>query len=163
MATSIDERILDLIVTKLATITTGNGYEQTVSSANIWRATSSPQPMESTPPSLEVRHVDTAMEPHLRGAIECLMNVVIICSAAYDAADEAISDLVGDVVKLVLANKRWNDGSVNLAVRTWMGSPEIHETETGGGVGGDSPTTGAVPFTILFRVDATNPFAIKEI
>lgn len=160
MATSIEERILDLVKTKLEGITTGAGFEQTV--LQVKRASGSEHPMEVPAdkiPALQVRHLQTVSAPHLRGAIECLMEVEIICIADQDATDEKLSDLMADVVKVIQANKRWDAGGSNfLARRTWVGSPIVHETEVT-----ESPVTGAVPVTIVFRVDATNPYATKEI
>lgn len=156
MATSIAERILDRLANRLATITAANGYE--TDGVTVWRATEDQRPMETTPPAVEIRHNGTPSEPHLRGALECVMEVDLLCVAAYDAAGENISDLIGDVIKLVLANKRWNDGTDNLAVRTWVGEAEPHETEVG-----EDPVTAVVPVFIKYRVDATNPFALKSI
>lgn len=161
MATSIEERILDLVETALAAITTGNGYEQTVK--KVERATQPDPPMEfdlaTEVPGLQIRHEGTATEPHLRGAVECRMDLKIICIAEYDATDEKISDLIGDVIDKLLADKRWDaGGSTFLARRTWITGAFTHETETD-----ESPVTGEVNCTILFRVDATNPFAVKEV
>jgi hypothetical protein len=160
VATSIEERILDLVKTKLEAITTGAGFEQTVQ--QVTRASGPEQPMEvpaNKIPALQIRHLQTACAPHLRGAIECLMEVEIICIADQDAADEKLSDLMADVVKVIQANKRWDaGGGTFLARRTWVGNPIVHETEIT-----ETPVTGSVPFSIVFRVDATNPYATKEV
>lgn len=159
MATSIEERLLDLIVTKLATITTGNGYEQTV--LQVTRASMPEPPMEvpaNKIPALQLRHITTTKQPQLRGAYECLAEMEVICIAAQDATNEQLADLMADVEKVLNANKRWFDGAVNLARRTFVSGTVVHETETG-----ESPATGSVPFVVLYRVDALDPYALKDI
>jgi hypothetical protein len=156
MPSSIEERILDLIESKLEAITTGGGYEQTV--GTVWRATQSPPPMESTPPSLQIRSEIVRSESLLRGADEKILEVTVICTAAQESDDEKLGDLMADVQKVVGANERWNDGSVNLARRTWMGDSGRHETETG-----ESPGTGYVTFFVLFRVSSTSAYTLAEI
>lgn len=157
MATSIDERLADLIETKLAAITTGAGFEETVT--DVHRASDSPQPMEApTLPALQLRRDGTPKSPHLRGAMECTANFTVICIAARDAANEKISDLIADVEKVVMANERWNDGSVNLARRTWLTGSTFHETETD-----EETMTGIVEFSVLYRTEVGSPFTLAEI
>lgn len=159
MATSIEERILDLLATALQGIS-GGSYEQTV--AKVSRASQSPPVMEyasNERPGLQIRHIETAMVPHLRGALECRMDLEIICIVDQDAADEKISDLIGDVCKVLKANERWDaGGGVYLARRTWITNSGKHETESP-----EDEVTGFISFSILFRVDATNLAAVKEI
>jgi hypothetical protein len=161
MATSIEERILDLMESKLEAISVGTGGEQSV--VTVTRASQAKPVMQFTTaelPGLQIRHIETATVPHLRGALECQMNIEIICAVVGDAADEALSDLIADVLKVLEANKRWDAGGSNfLARRTWIVNWGKHEDE----LPGPNPQTGFVTVAILIRVDATNPFAVKEI
>lgn len=159
MPSSIAERILRTIKVKLEGITVAAGYEQTV--LQVQRAIGPDAPMDVADnliPALQIRQGAMGSEPHLRGARECLMEVTIICIAAYDATGEKLADLVADVCKVLHANRRWNDGSADLARRTMIGDPKPHETETD-----ESPVTAVVPLTILFRVDAANPYVLANI
>jgi hypothetical protein len=161
MSTTIEERILDLVEAALTAITTGAGFEQTVK--KVERATQPDPPMEfdiaTQVPGLQIRHETTTGEPHLRGALECRMDLKIVCIAEYSTDEEKISDLIGSVIDVLLTNRRWDaGGSTFLARRTWVTGAFVHETETN-----ESPVTGEVNCSILFRVDATDPFAVKEI
>lgn len=161
MATSIEERILDLMKTAMEGITTGAGHEQTV--VKVTRASQAQPVMQFAAndlPGLQIRHIETVSAPHLRGAIECQMNLEVICAVAHDAADENLSDLIAAVLKVLEANQRWDaGGGTFLARRTWVTGWGKHEDE----LPGPNPQTGFVSVSILFRADATNLFAVKEI
>lgn len=157
MPSSIEERLLDLVVSKLATITVANGYQETVLS--VTRASDEPGPLELSTaelPALQVRHLQTRKRLHLRGAYECVMDLDVVCMTEQD--DELLSDLKADVKKVLQANRRWNDGIENLARRTWTTDPLSHEVEVPEGI-----STAVIPCAIVFRVDATNPYLVKAI
>ena len=161
MTTPLDEQLEDLVVTKLLTITTGAGYEQTV--ANAYRASDVPAPAEIPPadcPAVQVRRLEKRPRFHLRGAEEFLLLLDLVCVVDAAAADhdEAIQDLVNDVKKLVYANPRWNNGSADLAVRSWVSGETIHEAEVD-----EATRTGVVTVAIKARADRTNLAAVKEI
>lgn len=161
MATALDEQILDRVVTKLADINGAGGYETNVPAANIHRPPIAPIPLKATDcPALIVRLFAKTSRWHLRGAEEFVLRVMVLCVVAAPAADanEELSDLIGDVKKLVIANEFWNDGSADLAERTWLVEDFRHETEV------DEPTmTGGVVFEVLARSDLTNPSVRKAI
>jgi hypothetical protein len=163
MSTALDEQIMDLVVAKVATITTGNGYEQTVASASIFRASDSPTPAEiavASCPAVQVRRLSKVTRFHLRGAEEFTLTLNLLCVVDASAADddEAIQDLVNDVKKLVYANLLWNDGSSNLAARTWIVGETIHEAQVG-----EVTRTAIVTISIKARSSRSNPAAVKVV
>ncbi len=166
MATMLKEQILDTIVTKLAAINGAGGYETTVPAANIFRPSAPAAPLEiptTSMPALIVREVDHKPRPHIRGAEECILKVEIICiaeSVSAAAHDEALQDLIGDVKKLVYANKRWATGGpgTELARRTWIEGDIAHEPEVN-----DVHATAAVLVAILYRADVTSLSTVKAV
>jgi hypothetical protein len=159
MPTSLDEQIMDQVATKLATITTGNGYEQTV--VAVHRPPVGPLELEvGDCPALIVRKFSKVSRMHLRGAEEMLIGVKVLCVVEADQTDsnERLQDLIADVKKLVYVNKRWHNGSSNLAQRTWVDEDQPHETEV---VEGN--LTGSVLLRILARADITNPYTVKAV
>jgi hypothetical protein len=108
-----------------------------------------------------VREVHHAVRDHIRGAEEGILQVEIICianSASAAAHDEALQDLVGDVKKVIYANKKWNDGTTDLARRTWIVEDVVHESEA------DEPQgTASVVIGILYRADRTALYTVKAI
>ena len=156
MASALDQQILDVIVTKLAAITTGNGYQQTVLAANIHRPPQSLREFSAGEcPGLSVRLESKENEYDLRGSEELLIGVNIQCAATSAVLLRA---LISDVKKLAYANKRWNDGSANLALRTWIDEDFAHEPEVE-----EAVVTGSVHLTIKARADQTDPTAVKAI
>jgi hypothetical protein len=160
MATSIEERILDLLDAELSAIAVGAGDEQTV--LTVTRASQDKPVMEFTPsevPGVQIRHLETVPEPLIRDAQECEMRLELICAVTPDASDEALSDLMADVRDLVMANERWEASpGVFLARRSWITSWSPHEAELP-----SAPATGVVSCSILYRTAAANSFATKEI
>lgn len=160
MATSIAEQILDLLKTKLAAIAVGAGDEQTV--VTVTRASQAKPVMDFKPselPGIQIRHIETPSEPHIRDAQECEMQLDLICAVASDATDEKLADLMADVRDCVMANERWDaGGGTYLARRTWVRVSQPHEVEEP-----DAPETGVISVSILFRTQLANSFATKEI
>jgi hypothetical protein len=160
MATSIEERILDLLDAELSAIAVGAGDEQTV--LTVTRASRGKPVMEFTAaevPGVQIRHLDTPSDPLIRDAQECEMRLELICAVTPDGPDEALSDLMADVRDLLMANERWDaGGGVFLARRTWITGSTPHETEIP-----NAPETGVVSCSILYRTESANSFATKEI
>lgn len=160
MATSIEERILDLLDDELSAIAIGVGDEQTV--LTVTRASRGKPVMAFTPsevPGVQIRHLDTVDEPLIRDAQECEMRLELICAVTPDGTDEALSDLMADVRDLVMANERWEvSPGVFLARRSWITNWSPHETEIP-----DAPETGVVSCSIVYRTESANSFATKEI
>jgi len=156
MTAPLTEQILDLIETKLAGITIGGGYQETVLAANIFRPPEAPADVRSAGcPAVVVRHNGTNNRWHLRAAEELLIEVQFICVATTYAL---LAILMADVKKLVYANPYWNNGAANLARRTWVAEERTHETEVN-----QEAVTGSLVIHVLARADRTNPFATKAV
>jgi len=160
MATSIEERILDLLDAELSAIAVGAGDEVTV--VTVTRASQEKPVMEFKPsevPGVQIRHIDSKKDPLIRDAQEVEMILELICAVTPDATDEALSDLMADVQDLVMSNERWDaGGGVFLARRSWISGSMKHEIEDP-----DAPQTGVVSCSILYRTELANSFATKEI
>lgn len=155
--TSVEERILDQIVTRLQAITVGGGYEQTV--IRVTRASVAPAPLEvpaAELPALQVRHIATRDREHLRDAYEFVMDVQIVVIVAQ--GDERLADLKADVEKVVHANRRWHDGTEYLARRTWINDPISHETEVQ-----EQESTAVIPLSIVARHRSNSPYVVKAV
>lgn len=156
MAASLEEQILDVVVTKLATITTGNGYQQTVLAANVKRPPEAISTFKATDcPGVSVRFEDKDCRYHLRDAEEFVLRVNLQVAATSDVLLRA---LVADVKKLIYANLVWNNGSANLARRTWIVEDGPHETEVDEGV-----VSASIHFSILARAALSDPTTVKAI
>jgi hypothetical protein len=159
MASSLYEQLMDLVATKLATITVANGYEQTV--VGVHRPPIALFDLETADlPALLVRQEDNAPRFHLRGAEEFVLEVEVICAVDGEAADkaEALSDLVADVKKLAHLNRYWNNGAANLARRTRITDGAHHETEVT-----EYVESAVVRFQIMARSDLKNPYIKKDV
>lgn len=157
MPDALDEQILDLIETKLKTITVANGFATTITDA--YRA------MEETPPArradadrpfVEIRHILGDPRWHIRGAYQFLMDVDLLLVA--DQGDAAIRAFVADVLKLLDDNTRWDDGSTKLADRTMVTGAVIQEPEVQ-----KRDAQAYVSFAVVFFADINDLTAVKEI
>lgn len=154
MAKDLADRILDLIETKLAAITVAGGYQVTV--AGVHRPPLAHHDIPATP-AISVRRLPPkASRWHIRGAEEFQLQVQLILVAD---TDEVLSQLMSDVRKVIAANLRWNDGSEDLAVRTWFDDDNQHEEE----VVDLTPRTGRIAITIMARASVTDPSQVKVI
>jgi len=159
MATALDEQVLDLVVSKLATITIANGYEETV--LGVHRPPVDLFDLAAADcPALIVRKKTKLTESNLRLAEDLDLEVEVLCAVDGSAADvhEALTDLVADVKKLVHANRLWNNGSSNLAVATRLVEDRIHETEVQ-----EDVASAVVRFLVQARADLANPYVTKTI
>lgn len=150
MPNSLDEQILDVVAAKVALI---SGV------TTVRRALVGPAPLEVQTSELnlvEIRHLRTTPRWHIRGAYECIAQVELCAVTAQ--ADHTIRNLVADLLDMVDTYNRWNDGSSNLAERSWTGEVEIHEPEVS-----ESVATATLQVFIKFYSDRTDPTAVKEI
>lgn len=157
MTVPLEEQLFELVAVKLATITVANGYLQTV--ANVYRPPQAPQRVPvSDCPALAPRQVDKDSRYHLRDCEE--MTVTLRIMAMVDAAGglAALHNLLGDVRKLAYANQRWNDGTRDLAVRTWVANSRPHETEVD-----EAVLTGMVEISIVARSNMSDPSVVQPI
>jgi hypothetical protein len=160
MPSSLDERLLDLVVSKIEGITVGNGYEETVLPANIHRGqVIAPQEIGAADcPAVCVYVAAIDSRWHLRGADEMTITVDLIGITDAAGGDEALADLLTDLKKLVYANKFWNDGSANLARRSWVVEDDRHEVEVA-----EATLSGRVRFLALVRADRSDPYSLKAV
>lgn len=161
MPTPLKEQLLDLVVTKLQAIAIASGYEETVT---VYRPSAPAAPLDFAAaqlPAIIVCEVEHRTRWHIRGAEECILMLDIKCcvsSPSAGAHDETLQDLIADVKKVVYANRLWNDGSANLAVRSWIEQDLAHEPEVSEAIG-----TGGVRVAIKYRADQANPFVTKAV
>jgi hypothetical protein len=154
MANALDEQILALVATKLATITVANGYSQTVTGVGR-PPTDLFDVGTSDLPYLIVREKSRTGRWHLRGAEEFELEVEVLCLAA---TRTAVANLIADVKKCALANEFWNDGSSNLARETTFPDDRVHEVEVD-----EEVQSGSVRFRVLARASVSDPTATKAI
>jgi len=153
MATSVRETILDRVVTQLATITTGGGYEQTLT--KVYRPQVAVLDIAQFP-CVVVRDLGDEARWHLRGAYENTMTLELLAYVEKGDGDdrsEALSDLIADIVKLCAADETWNANARRSWVMAVVTSIEAEKPYA----------VGVVTLKILYRVTRTNPYATKAV
>ena len=158
MADPIRERILQQIESDLLTITTVNGFEQTIE--KVHRDNEAVIQMDERP-ALSIVDRGDIKRRHIRLGYENTMQLEILAFTLEHEDDERvmeISRLHADVEKIVAANERWNDGSINLANRTFMTGLTTSQGET------TQPyATALTVLTILYRVQELDPYAVRDV
>lgn len=156
MPTSVEERVADTIVTKLKTITIANGYQQDVAAGSVfWPPVGVQAVNVSEMPAIILMRLSKDARDHIRDATEFQQPYRALCVAS---TPEACAALRGDVRKLIYANTVWNDGSENLARRTWITDDRAHEFKTT-----RARHSGSLEFMVLVRVDKADPTKVKAI
>lgn len=159
MTAPLDEQILDLVETKLAGITVVNGYQTAMVAGRIHRPAVGELEFESSDadqvPAITVRRASRVSRWHLRGAEEFVLKVAITAIAA---TREAVFVLMSDILKLVSANEAWNNGSSNLAVRSWIEENDSPDFDVENDL-----YYGHLLIAIKGYADLTNPTVVKAI
>lgn len=159
MTKPLDEQIIDVVKTKLAAITVAGGYQTDMAAGRVhWPPVGDLEFDESDSsqlPAIIIRRASKATRWHLRGAEEMVLRLSLTAVATtYDAA----LVLMSDILKAVNANERWNNGSADLAVRTWLDendAPAFDEQ--------NNLHYGHLLISIKTYADLTNPTAVKAI
>lgn len=157
MASALDERILDLAVTKFGTITTANGYEQTV--AGVHRPPTDLFDLKASDcPFYILRKRRRTSVSHLRRGEDFEIELEVLCGVDGSLPDlhEALADMIADAKKLVDLNRLWHDGVENLARWTRLMEDRIHDVEVPVDV-----ASAVVKFLIGARADLANPYVTK--
>lgn len=156
--TPLDERIRNCVVSKLQTITVANGYNQT---ASVQRPPIGALEFEaSDAPALVVRSSQKQARAHIRGAEEFILMFKVICIVANSGGDPDgdLAKLMGDVSRVVWANRRWHDGAEYLARRTWIPEDAVHEPEVE-----EATLTSSVTFEVLARANRQDLTQVKDV
>jgi hypothetical protein len=157
-ALPLEEKIRNLVVTKLATITIANGYNQ---NATVDRPPVGAYSYEVADcPKLVVRSSKRGVRAHLRRAEEFVLEFRIICIVANSGGDPDgdLAKLMADVRRLVYTNRRWHNGAENLARRSWIPDDDTHETEVE-----EETLTSGVSFNVLARSSQTDLSQVKDV
>jgi hypothetical protein len=145
---ALDERIMAQIKTVLEGVTVANGYHQDVT---VVRPPEAPQSFGADDCPLYIIRRDVEQgRSHIRRAYEFILTVTIECVSANsgDTPEEDHANLRADLKHIVYQNRRWHDGSENLAQRTWILDTGVHETEVT-----ERTVTSQVVFQVLARAD----------
>jgi hypothetical protein len=158
MTSPLEEQILSLFGTKAAAISVAGGYQTDMDSDRVLRAVGEREfddTDEEQVPAICYRRGEKVDRWHLRGAIELILKIdVKVVAATYAEA----AALLGDVVKLVEANPLWNNGSSNLAARTWVENVDLPDFEAESNL-----HFGQLTLCIKAYADATAPGTAKAI
>ena len=154
MATSIRETILDNVVTRMEAITTGSGYEQTVSKCyrphvGAFNITEYPAVVLQVLQEGHRRHVRLAYEIRMRIGLRCYIE-----SSAEEDRNEQLQDLMGDVVKAMQTDETWSGKAIGTEVLS-MGTVEDEIVAPA--------AVGIVEMEILYRVKRDDPYTVKVI
>ncbi len=158
MADPIRERIIKQIKLDLEGIMVANSFEQDVQ--KVHRNNEAVIQMDERP-ALSIVDRGDVKKRHIRLAYENTMQLEILAfTLEHDDTErfEELSRLHADVEKVVAANERWNDGSVNLAHRTFMTALTVSQSETGQPYG-----TTLTTLTVMYRVQELDPYALRSI
>lgn len=155
---ALDERIMQLIKPALETITVAGGFHQDVAVHRPPVAAYDFAPADC--PALVIRRLAKVIRVHIRRAEEFVLRVQVIGIVANSGADPYgdLSNLMGDLKKVVYANRRWNDGSEDLARRTYITDDGIHEPEVD-----EATLTSELTFDIVARADQEDLTAVRDV
>lgn len=154
MATARREAVIQAVKARLETITTGNGYEQTV--AKVYRPQKSALTVNEWP-NLQIIDRGDAVRWHIRDAYENRMTLEIIGHIEKGDDTErvdAISDLLADVEKAVMVDETFS----SLARRTWVSALALDLSEPS-----EPIAQGSITLEIMYRVSRTDPYTTKSI
>ncbi len=157
-ARALDDRIMDQVQPTLEEITEADGYHQDVT---VYRPPIGALEFKAEEtPALVIRRAGKSIRTHVRRAEEFVLTVKVICIVPNEGDDPRgdLADLIADVKRVVYLNRRWNDGTEDLARRTWFVDDADHETEVD-----EETLTGAVTFQILARADRQDLTQVKEV
>lgn len=159
MTKPLDDQILDLIATKVAAMTVIGGYQTDMEASRVHRPAVGELEFSSDDledgPQVSIRRGARMPRVHLRGAEEFILKVDIKVTA--ETYDEA-SALMGDLVKLIGANKLWNNGSANLAAKSWIEENDLQDFDVEA-----SESVGQMTLCVKAYADVSNPTSVKVI
>lgn len=145
---ALDERIMSQIKAVLEGVTIAEGYHQ---DANVTRPPESAFTFSAEDGYQYIIRKDAEEgRSHLRRAYEFTLTVMVICVSPNtgDTPEEDHANLRADLKHIVYQNRRWNDGSEDLAQRTWFLDSRVHETEVT-----EETVSSKVVFQVLARAD----------
>lgn len=159
MTAPLDDQILNLLETKAAAISIAGGYQTDMAADRVHRPAVGELEFSSDEleegPQITIRRGSRATRLHLRGAEEFVLKVDIRVTAA---TEEEASALMGDLVKLIAANQLWNNGSSNLAAKTWIEENDLQDFDVDA-----AEAVGQMTVCIKGYADVTDPTSAKAI
>lgn len=158
MADSIRQKLIDQIETRLATITTGNGYETNAgNNVAVWRDLRKAPFPGGNLDAINVKD-GSSVEDRADQAIGTTRHIVTVhvefaTQQSAIATDAHLRKIMSDIIKAVGTDRRWNDGSENLAWDTRIVSTDLDVNQAEEIVGG-----GQVVMEIVFTTLDFDPY-----
>lgn len=159
MTAPLDDQIMVLIETKVAAISIAGGYQTDMEADRVHypavgELEFSEDELEDGP-QVSIRRGERRSRMHLRGAEEFTLKVDIKWTCATRASAVL---LMGDLTKLIAANPLWNNGSTNLAAKTWIEEMDLQDFDVEA-----TEYVGQMILCVKAYADVTDPSAVKAI
>jgi len=157
-ADDIRQKIVDEIETRIGTITTGNGYETNVgSNVAVWRDMErAPFPSDNLDAAnvKDVTTVETREEQAMGTTQHTLtVHVEFATQQTSIATDAHLRKILADIIKAIGTDRRWNDGTENLAWDTRVVSTAIDVKQVEEIIGG-----GQLVFEVVYTTLDFDPY-----
>lgn len=159
MTNPIDDQILALIETKVAAISVAGGYQTDMAAGRVHYPAVGELEFSADEltagPQVSIRRAARSSRMHLRGAEEFVLKADIKWTCA--TRDQAAA-LMGDLLKLIAANPLWNNGSTNLAAKSWIEESDLQDFD----VEADQ-YVGQLVLCVKGYADVADPSSVKAI
>ena len=160
MADTIGEQISQLVKTRLDGVTTGGGYNNTLT---VTRATSAD--LKDGPKYTNNRAVIIEGDEDITEGTQAQTTeertkpyqvdlYKVIATNDSTPVDQALNNVAGDVERAIVSDRFWNDGNDDLAMNTFLDGSERFEPVDGSAFGI------RVFFRIQYRTSETTPFSL---
>ena len=147
MPDTIRQKIVDAIESRFSLIAIGSGYKTNIgSNVTVWRAT----PFEEDEEGLDIRDIGGPIEQRLANVHEQTLHVEVFAATAESTTAASIRAIIADIYKAIGTDRKWNDGSQDLARNTMLTEDAMAVTQKGNRVG-----EALVKFDVIYR---TNEF-----
>ena len=145
MADTIREKIVDQIEARFTTITTGNGYRTSIGDkVSVWRD----NPFEPGDVGLDIRDMGGPIEQKLANVHEQTLNIEVDVVTAGSTTATNVRKMIADVYQAIGTDRKWNDGSQDLARNTMLTDDAMQISHAGKRVGGAT-----IKFQVIYRTD----------
>jgi hypothetical protein len=158
MADDIRQKIMDEVVVRFTTITTGNGYETNIgNSVSLWRDLKSTPLVGDELDAVNIMDVTTSTEKSQQPTGISMHTMEVRAEAATQgtaiARDKQVRKMLADMVKAIGTDRKWTVSGTVLAWDTSIESTEI-DVEQGGEVVGQCQLI----FNIMYRTLDFDPY-----
>lgn len=163
MADTIGEKLAQAVKTRLETVTTGNGYNNTLSVKRLTAEDLERGVGYTNNEAIIIEGADDIEEGRAQTTEERMKSFQVDVYKVLSEDDstpvgQALNNVAGDVEKAIVSDRQWLVGADYLALNTYLRGTEtsIESYEDG------SSFVVSVSFQIRYRTDEDDPFALPS-